>query len=117
MPSFQPTRDWWPFSANPVTGKRTFFRCTEPGQWEFKYEQDCEPILERNKALANHETNRAGYSPSKDFRRIGSIPAVIILKWLNEDGINVFDPNHQDAVLRKLRDPEWRYLRTALWNI
>lgn len=76
-----------------------------------EYVQDAAPILERNKALHNHDDR--GWSPSRDMRRAASIPDIIVLKWLKEDGINVFDRDHWPAVKRKLNDPEYRYLRTA----
>jgi hypothetical protein len=73
--------------------------------------QDVAPILERNKALAN--ADGGGWSASRELRRAAAIPAIVILKWRREDGIDVFDRNHWPAVKRKLNDPEWRYLRTA----
>lgn len=76
-----------------------------------EYRQDATPVLERNKALQNHDDG--GWSPSRDMRRAASIPDIIVLKWLKEEGINVFDRDHWPAVKRKLNDPEYRYLRTA----
>jgi hypothetical protein len=73
--------------------------------------QDCEDILERNKALRS--------MPQKsDFgRHIASIPNVIIVQWMNEEharGHNVmpFTKEFDEIIARKLRDPEWAYLRT-----
>lgn len=73
--------------------------------------QDVAPLLERNKALATADDD--GWSPSRELRRAAGIPAIVILKWLHEDGINLFDRNHWPAVKRKLNDPDWRWLRTA----
>jgi len=39
------------------------------------------------------------------------IPDIIILKWLNEEGWSVFDPNAKAKLRRKLNDPDWRFLR------
>lgn len=93
-----------------MSGVATRLHRGSDGTLTFERTQDCEPILERNKALQN---DGDGYSPSRDLRRVASIPNVVIEKWLNEDGINLFDPAHADAVRRKLNDPEWRHLRTA----
>jgi hypothetical protein len=71
--------------------------------------QDCTPILERNKALAN---DGDGYSPSREFRRVASVPNVVVEQWLNE-GINIFDPDHWPEIRRRLNDPDNRFLRTA----
>jgi hypothetical protein len=72
--------------------------------------QDCEPILDHNKALA---AEGSGYSPSGDLRRVASIPLVLVEKWLREEGLDVFDPAHDAALRRKLNSSEYLYLRTA----
>jgi hypothetical protein len=74
--------------------------------------QDVEDILARNKAFRAHEQT------SEWGRHIASIPCVILEKWLNEEaargnatirwGSREFDA----LVARKLRDPDWAYLRT-----
>jgi len=71
--------------------------------------QDVEPFLDRNKELYNAGD---GYSPSRDLRRAASIPLVVVEQWLSE-GIDIFNPDHAEAIKRKLNDPENRYLRTA----
>jgi len=71
--------------------------------------QDCEPILENNKRLF---TLNDGYSPSRDLRRVASIPLTVVEEWMKE-GIDIFDPNCAEAIRRKLNDPAWLYLRTA----
>lgn len=73
--------------------------------------QDVAPILERNKALQNADDR--GWSPGHDLRRAAAIPDIVILKWRNEHGIDVFNRDHWPAVKKLLNDPEWRYLRTA----
>lgn len=75
--------------------------------------QDVEPILDNNKRLQNEPQDRR--SP---FRHIASIPAIILERWLNEEhqrgnrlmrwGSKEFD----EMVARKLRDPDWKFLRT-----
>lgn len=71
--------------------------------------QDVEPILERNKALYNLDD---GYSPSREWRRVASIPLVIVEQWYKA-GINIFDDNHHERIAAALDSPEFRYLRTA----
>lgn len=73
--------------------------------------QDVEPILEANKKLYNEDDR--GWSKSKEWRRAASIPNVIVMKWMLEEGINIFKREHWPRVARKLNDPEWRHLRTA----
>jgi hypothetical protein len=87
------------FETDPMTGDLTVIRGA-----------DVEPILEHNKAL--HSFND-GYSPSREWRRAASIPLVIVEKWRNEHGIDVFNPDHMPAVKRLLNSSEYLYLRTA----
>lgn len=76
--------------------------------------QDCEPIVENNKALQTDGTT--GDFQGKWGRRIASIPLVVAQKWMQEDGVNWLAlPKHEKAVYlrRKLNDPQWRHLRTS----
>jgi hypothetical protein len=77
--------------------------------------QDVEPVLERNKAMRG-ETQRHDCA-----RLIADIPAVIIVQWLNEEyargntDLRPFTREFNETVVaRKLRDPEWRLLRTDI---
>jgi len=74
--------------------------------------QDVEDIIERNKALATSGPQRG------DFRHIASIPNNIINLWLHEEwargnvGLKLSGREFDAMVGRKLRDPDWRHLRT-----
>lgn len=74
--------------------------------------QDVEPILEHNKRL-RAETQRSDWG-----RHVASIPNVILTKWLNEEWargnvtLKLFGPEMDALVERKLKDPEWAFLRT-----
>ena len=71
--------------------------------------QDVEPEIEQNKAFAN-----AGQQTG-DFHHIGSIPNVILEKWMQESGVDLFQlPKDEFAkfVRKKLDDPDYRFLRT-----
>jgi hypothetical protein len=74
--------------------------------------QDVEPILEQNKQLRSEKQNC-------DWgRHIASIPNVIMVKWANEEyargntTLRMFSKEFDELVERKLKDPEWKYLRT-----
>lgn len=76
--------------------------------------QDCEPIVENNKALQNEGK---GDFQGKWGRRIASIPLVVVDKWMKEDGVNWLALGRQEKAAylrRKLNDPQYRYLRTSL---
>jgi len=72
--------------------------------------QDCEPILERNKALQNEQRADSDWG-----RHIASVPNVILERWIKEDGVNLLALPAQEfgaLIRRKLRDPDWAFLRT-----
>lgn len=85
----------------------------DPNGKDFAVEsiQDVEPILERNKHL------RGERQKSDWGRHIASIPNIIMTKWLNDEWnrgnttIRLFGPEMDALVERKLKDPEWAYLR------
>ena len=72
--------------------------------------EDVQPHLDHNKALLSaddyHERRRA------DIWHQAHIPTTVIMQWLKE-GIDVFNPDHDDAVNKKLNSNEWRYLKTS----
>lgn len=74
--------------------------------------QDVEPILEHNKMLRG-ERQRSDWG-----RHVASIPNVIMTRWLNEEWargnttIKLFGPEMDALVERKLKDPDWAWLRT-----
>lgn len=80
----------------------------------FAATQDVAPMLEQNKAMALHND---GYSPSRELRRVASIPYVVGLKWLNEEGWWFMDADKDPGVAQKLaaklNSNEYMYLRTA----
>lgn len=76
----------------------------------FAATQDCDAILDLNKAMA---TENDGYTPSREMRRVASIPLVLVYKWRQEEGWDAFNPRHADRLARKLNDPDYAWLRTA----
>jgi hypothetical protein len=74
--------------------------------------QDVEPILEQNKVL------RSMPQKSDWGRHVASIPNVIMVKWANEEyaagntSLRMFTKEFDELVERKLKDPEWKFLRT-----
>lgn len=79
-------------------------------QHRFESVQATDHILDQNKRMATHND---GYSQSREMRRVASIPYIVILKWLNEEGWNALDPANADKLAAKLNSSEWAHLRTA----
>lgn len=75
--------------------------------------QDVEPIIENNKRLQAEPQSR-----QSSFRHIASIPVILMEKWLAEerargnDTIRWGSKELDDLAAKKLRDPEWKFLRT-----
>ena len=75
-------------------------------------EQDVSLLLDQNKRLQNDpEYTRLGIK--NEWWHYASYPAVIIEKWMNEYGVNVFDENHNKRVFELTNRPEYRYLKTT----
>jgi hypothetical protein len=74
--------------------------------------QDVESIIERNKFLQGEGQTWAGA-----FRHIGTIPNVILEKWMNEEGApNILAMGTEEFgqfIKRKLNDPDWRFLKAT----
>lgn len=100
-------------SYDPFTGIREYVDYDEATDGLIlRTEQDCEGILDLNKDSQN-DSSEGWRGEDNSMWRVASIPLVLIQKWLQEDGIDVFNQDHMPAVLRKLNDPEYRYLKCA----
>jgi len=106
--------NWRDFGTSKTPGVKRQWRDDGMGGGEVLTSQDVGAILERNKALANHND---GYTPSRDVRRAGTVPFLTLYKWISEAGLEPNDPDFQDKmnklILRKLDDSDYRHLRTA----
>ena len=85
-----------------------YWRDDGEGGGEVVSMQDVSYLIEHNKRLQN-DTPRV---LKADFWPEAFIPDIISLKWLQEEGLNIFDKNAKRQLARKLNDPDWRFLRT-----
>lgn len=75
-------------------------------------EQDVSALLDLNKKLANNdEYSKKGIKDC--WFHFASIPNIIIEKWKNEFGVDVFNKDHEKAVKKLLNQPEYRFLKTT----
>lgn len=72
--------------------------------------QDVEGILNYNKAKSN-ELGKKIYSDA--YNHVASIPAILIAKWLTEENLDIYNPDHSERLKRKLNSNEYMYLRTS----
>lgn len=84
----------------------------EGGKMIVQHRQDVEPILDRNQALANHDDR--GYSPSRELRRVASIPLTEIMKVMKKVGkFQLTDPEVKVEIKRMLNDGDFAKFRTS----
>ena len=61
----------------------------EDGKMYIKRSEDIESLLEENADARNNGTN--GYGKSRLWRKVGSIPCIVVEKILREHGVNILD--------------------------
>lgn len=98
----------WEISTTPVIDRNE-------GRIAFIRSQDCEDIIDDNKRLQNEYMPRV---MGDDWRKIAAIPNIILEQWLIEEwrrgnlALKLTDKEFDQIVARKLRDPDWKWLRT-----
>ena len=92
------------------TGVRHYWRDESDGSATIVSTQDVAPILEANHAMASHND---GYTPSREMRRVGSIPLSLIYLWKSVEGWDPFHRSNADRLRKKLDDIDYLHLRTA----
>lgn len=98
---------------DPYTGITTNFDyIPETDTTIIEREQDVSVILDANKAIQN-ETWISQKGIKDGWWLYGQIPMIVIEKWINEYGVDVFNKDHQKAVFKLLNDPQYRYLKTT----
>lgn len=101
------------FSHDPITGLNVWFDYNAAtDETTLQYEQDVEPFLEHNKILAN-DPDYTNQGIKGEMWRYASIPAGLQMKWLLEEGLDVFDDNAWPQIMAKLNDPKYLYLKTT----
>ncbi len=98
---------------DPMTGVTTYFDYDHATDTTLLgSEQDVSLLLDANKALQNDEEyTKQGIK--QGWWQYASYPAIIIEKWLNEYGVNVFNKDHGKKVFELTNRPEYRYLKTT----
>lgn len=114
------TKDELLFDWDPYLGVLETYRYdTDSGVMTIKRTQDASSLLSDN---AEWRAAEQSWRKKEDkWLRYASIPTLVVEAWMQE-GIDVYKaetdrngvPNeHLKAVLRKLRDPDWKFLKTV----
>lgn len=70
------------------------------------YSADVEPVLDACK----HDNNHADRTLGDGMAHVASVPPSIQLKWFVEKGVEMWNPDHKQAVARLL-DGEYKHLK------
>lgn len=90
-------------------GTRHYWRDEPDGGFSITMSTDVSGAIDQNKRL---RTANDGYSPSREMRRVASIPNALISKWRDE-GFDIYDKNNHAELLRRLDSSDYAFLRTA----
>lgn len=79
-----------------------FFDGLKSEKMIIKYSEDVEPIIEQVKE--DREVRRNGFGKSGNWRKIGSIPLIVVHQWLVEKGIDLMAPGNEKYVRQALNE-------------
>ena len=88
-----------------------FHENTANGTCGIETTQNVAPILAANAKEFN--SGHDGYTPSRELRKVASIPLVEVHRLLKEEKIDIFKGGSWDKIAAKLDDPDWSKFRTA----
>ena len=96
-------------------GVKTRYIKESDGKLTINSQHDLNSLMDRNKKLYTHND---GYTPSKDFKRVASIPPIILQLWTKEyNGSNnwwALPKEIQKKIMRtKLNSSEFKYFKTS----
>jgi hypothetical protein len=107
-----------PFLDDKARGLKRFWRDNGDGTASIVTQQDVGEIVEDAKDRANGQNYSAGrFMGNKWGASAAVIPVAVQLKWLNEEGLDIFNPDHADRLKAKLNDPDYAYLRTNHFKV
>ncbi|GAO78656.1 hypothetical protein [Sphingopyxis sp. C-1] len=92
---------------DPLHGVRQYYGVDTDGQ-EYLIDEIDAPTT---KAVIDHNKRIEGTGMGHEMRLAASVPVQVQYEWLDKYGINMWDPNHKQGVVRLLNSNEYRYLR------
>jgi hypothetical protein len=102
--------DWEQIDDGAWNGVKKFIRADDNGDVQVRYEGHDHGIIEQNKRAE-------GFKKSSDIWHVGHIPASVGLKWLAEEGLDMWNPDHAEGVHKKLMDSDYRHLVPGMCRI
>ena len=105
--------DWELIDSGDWNGVRRWMRATDDDEGTVQVRTESvgiDSILDANKR-ADAPDKRS------EMWHVGRIPASVGLKWLVEEGLDLWNPHHQDGIAKKLMDSDYRYLVPGMARI
>lgn len=100
-------------SFDPLTGLSTYHAYNSlTEETTIITEGDYSATLEANKRMQN-DTDMTKQGIKDEMWLYASIPPIVQMKWLTEEGLDVWNKAHAQRLSRKLEDPAYRYLKTT----
>lgn len=96
---------------DPTTGIEDWFEDLGKDGFAVHTRHDVTANLEANKYV--RDMGKEHWKAGGDFRLEASIPIGVQYLWKQRFGIEAWNPEHQADVVKKLNDPEWKYLKCA----
>ena len=98
---------------DPLNGVRQYFGVDADGQEYLIDEIDnstTRAVLDQNKRIEGH-------GMGKELRLAASIPAEVWMRWKDELGIDIWNPDHKAAVVRLLNSSDYLDTRVNHFNL
>lgn len=96
---------------DPLTGIEDWFEDLGDDGFAVHTRHDVTANLEANTYVRN--MGKDHWKAGGDFRLEASIPIGVQYLWKQKFGIEAWNPEHSADVVKKLNDPEWKYLKCA----
>ena len=92
-------------------GVKKYLSADDEGNVQVRYEGWA------GQAIADQNKRAGPLNKKSELWHVGRIPAEVGLKWLVEEGLDMWNPHHSDGVERKLMDSDYRYLVPGMQRI
>jgi len=107
---FYMKNDKWRLLDDAPTHTEYFNYDDDTGQTHTKYVyKQTAQIVDQNKSIQSKDVAKG---ESKELWHLAQIPPSVIHAWLQEDPpLDIFNKDHKERLLKRLDDPDFKYLR------
>tara|TARA_R100001530_G_scaffold534_1_gene842 strand:- start:887 stop:1186 length:300 start_codon:yes stop_codon:yes gene_type:complete len=91
-----------------ISNNQIFHYDNPSGEFAIEHIEDIQPLIDSNKRLQQED-----HLMKDEFRLSARIPTTVVYEWRRKFGVDIFNPNHKEAVKKLLNSPDYRYLKTT----